>query len=46
MSKDTLLYAAVALLLIAVICFLIAWWGVHREEKRGFSYEPLKPDDE
>jgi hypothetical protein len=33
---------------VAVACFLYAWYAMHREENRGYSYEPLRPkeDDE
>jgi len=48
MERDTVLLIAAALLLVAVACFLYAWYAMHREESRGHSYEPLRPkeDDE
>ena len=48
MERDTVLLIAAALLLVAVACFLYAWYAMHREESRGQSYEPLRPkeDDE
>jgi ABC-type transporter Mla subunit MlaD len=45
-AHGTVLFVAIGLFVLAVVCFVYAWWSVYREKSRYYSYKPLDPEED